>query len=135
MRPEPRVERDLDVEAQLRPSVGRVGDAAAPKRDELRAENGQDLTALRVPRSWGRYGRSRAARPCPAKLGSLWPVARSAMWSGVGESEALRRGVEVYASPHASRMWFLRSSTSVPSVQPGSAPSMPTNSACTATRG
>jgi hypothetical protein len=29
----------------------------------LRIENGQDQTAIRVPRSWGRYGRSRAARP------------------------------------------------------------------------
>jgi hypothetical protein len=29
----------------------------------LRAENGQDPPALRVPRSWGRYGRSRARAP------------------------------------------------------------------------
>jgi len=31
VRPEPRVERDLDVEAQLRPSIGRVGGSAAPR--------------------------------------------------------------------------------------------------------
>jgi hypothetical protein len=51
-------------------------DGRCAKRGELRAENGQDPTALRVPRRWGRYGRSRAAR-----RGSLWPVARSAPYS------------------------------------------------------
>ena len=38
---------------------GSAQDGRCVKRDELRAENGQDPTALRVPRSWGRYGRSR----------------------------------------------------------------------------
>ena len=40
---------------------GSAQDGRCVKRDELRAENGQDPTALRVPRSWGRYGRSRMA--------------------------------------------------------------------------
>ena len=68
MRPEPRVERDLDVEAQLRPSTGRrhsLGGAARDgrraKRDELRGKRARP---------------DRTSRP--SKLGSLWPVARTA---------------------------------------------------------
>ena len=46
MRPEPRVERNLDVEAPLRPSIGRVGGAAA-----LRGTAGARSAASYVPKT------------------------------------------------------------------------------------
>jgi hypothetical protein len=67
VRPEPRVARDLDVEAQLRPPIGAVAASAG-----LRGTAGARIatscvrktgvaTALRVLRNWGHYGGSSSA--------------------------------------------------------------------------
>ena len=94
MRPEPRVERDLDVEAQLRPSIGRVGGVAtlrraagarsaascAPKTGKTRPhsvcfEIGV-IAAGRAPRAPSTHPRGRARRGLPRRHVPLAPAVR-----------------------------------------------------------